>query len=58
MKKFYTVVTDKAQADKMEKMLSIYSNNVRRDDRHESVTEIHFVADEATMERIVKEVRL
>lgn len=58
MKQFYTIITDKSQADKMEKMLSIYSNNIRRDDRHETTTELHFVADEATMKRIAKEVRL
>ena len=57
-KKFNVIITDKSQADKMEKMLSIYSNNIRRDDRYNNVVEFHFVADSSTMERIVKEVRL
>ena len=58
MKQFYTIIVSKEEADKMEKMLSIYSNNIRRDDRHNSVTELHFVANSETMERISKEVRL
>ena len=57
-KKFNVIITDKSQADKMEKMLSIYSNNIRRDDRYNNVVEFHFVADSLTMERIAKEVRL
>lgn len=57
-KKFNVIITDKSQADTMEKYLGYYSKNVRRDDRYNNVVEFHFVADSSTMERIVKEVRL
>lgn len=57
MKQIQVITVTTEQANKIERWLACYSDNIYRKDHSEAaITEFHLVADATTMKRIVREV--